>query len=253
MKKILLIVTLATYCLTTTAQENANITSSNTKRLFLSANFSSDMCYRSINTTDTSFIIEYIENDRNANEVVKFGYTTGLNISYFINDNFTLELGCQYSDKGYNRKWSDLIFGSLIDPRYGFEYDSTNLPKEVKINYHDYYIDIPLTAKYFIGNSKIRFMTSLGFTTNIFIKEINTGVLKYSNGDIDRHRGSGYSDYKKINLSPFLSIGVSYKMSDKMMLAFEPTFRYGVLKIIDAPITGYLWNCGLNINYYYKI
>jgi hypothetical protein len=253
MKKLILLVTIATYCLTVSAQDNTNMTPSNNKRLFLSANFSSDLCYRSINTNDTSSLIASIVKDRNANEVIKFGFTTGLNISYFINDNFAIELGCQFSDKGYNRKWTDALLGGHIDPRYGFDNDTTNVIKKMKINYHIYYIDIPLTAKYFIGHKKIRLITGLGFTTNIYLNEINTGVLKYANGDKDRQSGSSYFDYKKIDLSPFASIGVTYKMSDKMMLAFEPTFRYGILKIIDTPITGNLWNCGLNLSYYYKI
>jgi hypothetical protein len=33
----------------------------------------------------------------------------------------------------------------------------------------------------------------------------------------------------------------------------EPTFRYGLLKIIDQPVTAYLWSAGLNITCYYAL
>lgn len=38
-----------------------------------------------------------------------------------------------------------------------------------------------------------------------------------------------------------------------MNLRIEPTFSYGLLKIIDAPVTGYLYSGGINIGYYFGI
>lgn len=50
-----------------------------------------------------------------------------------------------------------------------------------------------------------------------------------------------------------ISAGIDYRMNDRMNLRVEPTFRYGVMKITDAPITAYLFNAGLNIGYYVRL
>ena len=60
-------------------------------------------------------------------------------------------------------------------------------------------------------------------------------------------------DYNKVNISPSVSAGIDYRINDRHHLRIEPTFRYGVLKIIDEPITGYLYSGGLNIGYYFGI
>jgi hypothetical protein len=50
-----------------------------------------------------------------------------------------------------------------------------------------------------------------------------------------------------------MSAGVDYRINEKMNLRIEPTFRYGVLKIIDMPVTGYLYSGGINVAYYYGL
>lgn len=47
--------------------------------------------------------------------------------------------------------------------------------------------------------------------------------------------------------------GIDYKINRRMNLRVEPTFRYGVLKTIDTPVTGYLYSGGLNISYYFGL
>jgi hypothetical protein len=253
MKYTILILTLF-YSIIGLSQGNDNSgQTNNAKHFFIAANFSTDVCYRTLKIVDASSIgASIVYDDRNKNEIIKIGYSTGINACYFLTEKIALEIGFQYSDKGYERKWSNLLFGSMIDPRYGFVYDSTNLPKKIKYNYNDYYLDIPFRVKYFFGNKRINFVTSAGLTTNIFIKEVSTGVLEYSNGDIERQNNNSTFDYKKIDLSPTFSLGVNYKITESMYLSIEPTFRYGILKIIDAPLTGYLYSGGLNILYYYK-
>jgi hypothetical protein len=50
-----------------------------------------------------------------------------------------------------------------------------------------------------------------------------------------------------------VSAGVDYKLNNKMHLLAEPTFRYGIIKTKDAPVTEHLWNAGLNVGFYYSL
>ncbi len=211
------------------------------KRVQIGFNISPDICYRTLKSTDGSAYGESLIKDRNRRETVKIGYTAGLNACFNLTKSFGLETGIQYSNKGYQTK---------IDPNKEWN-GSYPLYKKAQFIYNYHYIDIPVKAIYTIGNKKIRFMTSVGFTTNVFIKETKKSIFVYSDRT-DRSKSTDY-EYNKVNISPTISAGIDYKINDNMNLRLEPTFRYGVLKIKDAPVTGYLYSGGLNIGYYFGL
>jgi Outer membrane protein beta-barrel domain len=227
----------------------------NGKRLFIGANVSADYCYRTLKNDYGGSIGNLIIDLRNDTEVPKLGYTAGLDLCYNIHKNIGIELGVQYSNKGYSFSSLDLYYGDMRDDRYGFTYDSNGAssPINIKIIYNHIYFDVPLRAILSFGEKKVRFVTSIGVATNILLKATNTIILEYQNEDTKKQTQELNYDFNKVNFSPMISIGVDYKVGKKINLRAEPTFRYGVLKIIDAPIAGYLWNSGLNISCYYTL
>ncbi len=212
------------------------------KRVQIGINVSPDVCFRTLKNNDGSWSSDLVVDQRNKMETVKVGYTAGLNVCFNIKKFVGLETGIQYSNKGYQTKKQDLIFGQP-DP---------SLPKQSKFVYDFHCIDIPVKANFTIGKKKVRFFTSVGVTTNIFIKETQTSFLIYSDRT-DKKTSPTNFDYNKVNISPTVSVGIDYKINGRMNLRVEPTFRYGVLKIIDTPVTGYLYSGGLNISYYFGL
>lgn len=212
------------------------------KRVQIGINVSPDVCFRTLKNNDGSWSSDLVVDQRNIMETVKVGYTAGLNVCFNIKKFVGLETGIQYSNKGYQTKKQDLIFGQP-DP---------SLPKQSKFVYDFHCIDIPVKANFTIGKKKVRFFTSVGVTTNIFIKETQTSFLIYSDRT-DKKTSPTNFDYNKVNISPTVSVGIDYKINGRMNLRVEPTFRYGVLKIIDTPVTGYLYSGGLNISYYFGL
>jgi hypothetical protein len=103
------------------------------------------------------------------------------------------------------------------------------------------------------GEKKIHFVMSIGVSTNIFLKATQTSIFEYENGNTKHQTQDQQYDYKTLDISPIISAGVDYRVSNKINLRAEPTFRYGLLKIINTPITAYLWNGGLNITCYYAL
>lgn len=206
------------------------------KRVQIGINVSPDICFRTLKNNEGTSSSDLIITQRNDRETVKVGYTTGLNVCFNIKKFVGLETGIQYSNKGYETKKQDLIFGQS-DTQSKFVYD-----------FHC--IDIPVKVNFTIGKKKVRFFISVGLTTNIFIKETHTSFLYYPDR-IDKKTSPANLDYNKVNLSPTISVGIDYKINDRMNLRVEPTFRYGVLKIIDMPVTGYLYSGGLNISYFF--
>jgi len=239
-----------TFCLLTLTifcsygqEKNTDVKHSEFKRVQIGFNVSPDICYRTLKNTNGSSLSDSNIEQRNNRETIKLGYTAGLNVCFNINKSIGLKTGVQYSNKGYQTKFQDLIF----------EQPDPSLPNKVKFIYNFHYIDIPVKANFTIGNKKrFSFFTSAGIITNILIKESQTVVSEYSDRTDRKIESTNYG-YNKLNISPAISIGVDYKINTKMNLRIEPTFRYGVLKLIDASVTTYLYSGGININYYFGI
>lgn len=217
-------------------------TTSDFKRIQIGINVSPDICFRTLKNNDGSSSSDFVLTQRNNRETIKVGYTAGLNVCFNFKKFVGLETGIQYSNKGFQTKFQDLIIGQP-DP---------SLPNKSKFIYDYHYIDIPLKVNFTVGKKKVRLFTSIGVTTNIFIRETQTSVLVYSDRT-DKKTNPTNFDYNKLNISPTISVGMDYKINSRMNLRVEPTFRYGVLKIIDTPVTGYLYNGGLNISYYFGL
>jgi hypothetical protein len=232
-------------------EKEEDVHESDFKRIQIGINFSPDYCYR-ILKSDDSENADLVTALRDKNETVKLGYTTGLNLVYNFNKRFGVEIGAQFSNKGYRTK--KMNYGDPIDSRNGFNFPPpNNEPVSGKFIYNNYYIDVPLKVNFILGKKKIRFISSAGFATNIFIKETSKLILDYDDGSTEKRINSTPFDYNRINISLMISAGIDWKINSKNNLRVEPTFRYGVLKTIDAPVTAYLWSAGLNIGYYFGL
>ena len=213
------------------------------KRFQIGINISPDICFRTLKNNDGSSTSVGLMKSHNDRETTKISYTTGLNFCFNIIKSISLETGFQYSNKGFQTKMMDLTFSGP---------PSTTLPTKSKSIYNFHYIDIPIKMNFSFGKNKIGFFTSVGIITNILIKNDQTMVLVYSD-KTEKATNPIIGNFKALNLSPIISIGVDYKINERMNLRVEPIFRYGVMKIIDAPVTEYLWNGGLNISYFYGL
>ena len=227
-------------CLGQTAQNQLELTE--TSGFQLGIHFSPDVCYRTLQNNDGSAMSDAIIQQRNENEIFKLGYTLGLTTLLPLNKRISLESGITYSNKGYQ---------TTMQVLYYFQYDPA-FPQKMKSIYNYHYIDIPLKANFIFGKKKLRFISSLGLTTNVFIRETSTSVLVYSDRT-ERNSSATNFKYNRFNLSPSIGVGIDYKINDKMNLRIQPSFSYGILKIIDAPITAYLYSGGINMSYFFKL
>ena len=166
-----------------------------------------------------------------------------MNVCVYLGGLFGLETGVQYSNKGYPTKNQDLVFAQP-DP---------SLPLRAKFVYNFHYIDIPVKINLRLGDGRIQFIPGVGFSADIFIEETVKSINEFSNGKKEQKTENSTHNISSINISPMISLGVSYIINNKMSIRAEPTYRYGILKIIEAPVTEYLWNAGLNIGFYYGL
>ena len=76
---------------------------------------------------------------------------------------------------------------------------------------------------------------------------------KYSDGRAEKKNQSSTSGYNKIDISPMVSIGLDYTLSNNLHFIAEPTFRFGVIKTQGSPIKEKLWNAGLAVGISYGL
>ena len=212
-------------------------------KISIGYNFSPDYSFRILKNGDGNSSTDLVIKSRDNIEKAKFGYTTGLNVTFHFSDLLGFETGVQYSNKGYKTKEQDLTY---FPP-------NTSLPNKATTNYSYQYIGIPLKAKFSFGKSKARFISSAGFMTNFLINVKQSTNYKYPDGKTEKKNQSSTSGFNKIDISPMVSIGVDYKLTDKIHLSAEPTFRFGLSKTKDAPVKEKLWNAGLVFGISYDI
>lgn len=212
-------------------------------RLSVGINFSPDYSFRTLKNDDGSSSADLVIKNRNDVETAKFGFTTGLNARIDFSKQFGFETGIQYSGKGYKTKNQDLLY---LPP-------NPFLPVKARTVYSYHYIGIPLKARFTLGEGKARFISGIGFMTNFLLKARQATTFEYADGRKDKRSQASTSDFKAVDISSMLSLGIDYKINEKLNLVAEPVFRYGVLKTADNPVKEYLWNAGLNIVLYYGL
>jgi len=237
MKQLLILVTILGSL--TVLGQNTNPT----QKILIGFNFSPDYSFRTLKNKGGGTSTELVIKSRNDIEVAKLGYTTGFNICFNFSQLVGFETGIQFSNKGYKTKNQDLVY---FPP-------NPSLPTKAKTIHAYQYIGIPLKAKFTFGKNKVRFLSSMGCMANFLLNVKQANNFEYPNGRTEKKTQSTTSGFKKVDISAIISIGIDYKLNNKIHLLADPTLRYGVLKTKDAPVTENLWNAGMNIGFYYAL
>ena len=218
-------------------------------KIQIGASFSPDYDYRTLKSTgkeNEKITAKGTVDLRNDYEVGKFGYTTGISAIYNFSALFGIELGVQFSEKGYQTKVTKPTPMEKNDPAI-----PTNGWNFI---YKYEYIDIPLKANFTFGKSRLRYIATAGFAANFLIEEKETTVMKFSEKTKKETyiRTSPYNN--KFNISPVIGAGVEYNITNKISIRAIPNFKYGLMKIYDNPyMTTHLWNAGIDIGIFYGI
>src|SRR5688572_885079 len=236
MKKLLII--LASAPLLANAQDS--LATSKSQVFSFAFYLSPDYSFRTLKNNDGSSSSDFVIKARNSIETGKPGFTTGISTKVNGSKRVSGETGLYYSTMGYK-------IGELT---LDYQQPDPGLPTKMRsaVNFH--YISIPVKLNFTAGNGRPRFIAGAGLAANFLLKESEKFTLTYADGSERNKKESSTHDYKKFNISSLTSIGFEYKLKEKIFLRAEPTLRYGLLKIIDTPVTEHLWSIGLNMGVY---
>ena len=227
-------------------------------RWSIGVNISPEYCFRTLINNSGSPIADIVIDSRNGYEQFKIGFSAGVVASYNISGKTSFEIGLSYSDKGYSTRKTELTFGDAIDPRYGFTYTTSqpgNSPGTlaIKFYYNHIYLDVPLRVLFAFGKKKTRYIGGIGITSAILLKSTQNLVFDDGDGSKSVSTNDQNESFNKFNLFPEVSIGVERQVSRKVSVRIQPVFKYGILKIIDTPVSANLWSGGVNVGCYYRL
>lgn len=209
------------------------------------------IAYRSLVSTDGDDFWNSHIAFRNDYEESRFAYGGSLFCALGLSGRFSAEGGLGYSLMGYQFNMHDLTYGDMIDPNRGFIYETNDVPRAIRYSFH--YVELPLRVVFHCGKGRLRSITGVGMTTGFLLKCTSTLVSENVDGSTDRNTSESGDDYRTIGLFPTLSTGVSYTLNDHIELRMEPQARYGVLRIIDAPVTAHLWSAGVGFGFMWRL
>ena len=212
------------------------------KRVLIGLSFSPDYGYRTLKSNGTASG-NLVRNSRNDVEISKMGFTAGADLCINFNQLLGIETGLHYSNKGYQTKKQDLVFAQPIPGQ----------PIKVSFIYRYNYLDIPLMACFSFGKTRLRIIAGAGLEINALINATQKNEYEYPNGNTEKNKLSSTANFKKFNISPMISCGISYAINGKMVFRAAPAYRYGLIKTTDTPVGEHLWSAGLNIGLYYKL
>lgn len=196
--------------------------------------FESNLSYRQL---QYSGINQYIGNERNSDEIPKFGFNAGLNIRYQISSKWCMDGGIIYANRGYATREEELIW---FPPNSSYPTKSKSM-----VSYH--YIEIPVKVNYNFRIGRGKFYITAGVSLNNFTNKTTTLVVYQANGEPLRQKDQSNYGYQQDTYSVLLGLGVTIPVAKKIFLNIEPIYRQNFTSImVDNTAREYFYSIGLN-------
>ena len=221
------------------AQDFVAPTKPQTPRKFqISASFSPNVAFRTLKAVEEINPIVNLKTDRDEIETPRFGYQCGIRFGYYFIKNVGLETGVLYARKGYQSIWQEDSDNSINEWRYRQTFEC---------------IDFPLLINVRSNHRKVRFVANVGIIFNHLVRDNEVSEVRYTNETKGKFFYPSQGAYKSFNLSGTFGFGLDVPVTSRLGFQIKPNFRYGFLKIIEAPLTGYVWDAGLELRLYVEM
>jgi hypothetical protein len=168
------------------------------------------------------------------------GYTANIRLGYAIGPSTDLELGIGYILRSFVWNYSIIRFPSSPFPIQPIGLDGPGLPPSRRLHY----LDVPVRLSHSVGKGRTRWISSVG---------VSIGFLSSHEPEpsINLRQHALFMRYpRSVNISPTISTGLAFFLSDRSDLRVEPTFMYGITPLTDHFVQTFMWSAGLNLGYF---
>lgn len=218
------------------------------KRFAIGINGSPDIAYRTLHNSDRKpkEAWDKIKKDAKETYVPQFGYSVGGHVLCNLTKNIFLEVGAQYSLKGYQSKprlgvmvmGGEILFKGQMKYRNNFEF-----------------IDVPLTMNYvFLDKKRLQLIATVGFTWNHMRHNSMENLVQEEVNDEFVPVIIFNTPYRENTFSATAGFGIQYKVSESVFFRVVPTFRH-TLKPIQTNLSesAFYWNAGVNFSCSFRL
>lgn len=212
--------------------------------------------YRNLTTSTENGFLE----SRDNRESGKINSRIGFNYNRRLTNKIFLKTGLRLVNSGYKDELS--LTWSVLNPTPAHT-------TEYQLAHNYSFIEIPIAGRFEINQKKLSPFFELGISPSIYIKtrtklistneqssqsEPAPGAPSFEPYELDTEfLKRDDSNFNKLHFVGFISFGMNYSLTDKFQFFGQPTFRYHLTKLEDAPINEYLFNCGIEIGVRRKI
>ncbi|MEY5048325.1 MAG: hypothetical protein RLZZ175_1684 [Bacteroidota bacterium] len=190
-------------------------------------------------------------NSHNLSGKSNLNYSIGIQVSRELSEKLSVQFGVLYNQK------------TIVDAdikSIGLIKDSNNY----SFNNYEYHFSgknilTQLSLKYYFNTTKLRFYTLLG-VQNQFNISGSDNYFKVESYSIQNSSAKTVSlSSKSIGVIGQISFGISYKLSDKINIYIEPTYRKDFMQVVrreefdKLPVSHYTKPFGLGIGLFYDL
>lgn len=183
-----------------------------------------------------------IATERNANEIGRFGFTTGIDLKRKISKNSLFSYGLYYSRFGYDTRLKPL----------NFQNSNSDYPIRSKTAYFYESVGVPLTVHYHFTKRKFNPYIKLGVQGDFIIQKTAITVLEYNNGDETNAQHIFTLGFQPFNLSALIGVGIEYNINNKFTIAAEPLVKQSLTSLnADKTAKEKPYSIGLGVKMFY--
>ena len=194
--------------------------------------FGSDVEPVFVYSQDLTEILEYVDYETGIYNDLLFGFSTGIHLEYFINNNLSFQSGISLESKGINLDYSNL--------KMDFSTNVT-LKEAYKIELRNDYLIVPLQLRRYILKGKNIFVSGglyVGYLVSSRIDYLIQKTVFDSTGEsvilsrkIDKVKDEKRAFTNKFDYGISLGTGFVKKISDKLHFKSEMLFNMGLRKL----------------------
>jgi hypothetical protein len=197
-------------------------------------------------------------------ETWRLNFSPQIGIIYQINRDFDLQCGLGYIVLGHQRQLNNLKFQDYTYPGVGSTngqiVESTNVERDIKLNYRYQYLQIPLLFNYHLNvksvGQKVKASLSGGVGFNVLLKHDINAVLNSGFKMDDKSSFSIYSTSFKANtFSANLMLGtrIDYNYKKQVKLICQPMFGYFPLSVSSNQLEARPWYFNISFGVIYSL
>jgi hypothetical protein len=176
----------------------------------------------------------------------RVGYSAGMDLVLPVGARLALLAGLRYSDMGFRSR------AHTVEPVPG-TVEADTLLTSFTHGYHFQYLQLPLLARFHLGQRRLRPVISAGLTPAYLLGVYRVIYAEIPEGRNERERAEHLFPFNRLNLFATAGIGLVHHSTSRIHTRVELLAHRGLLPVTDGPDAGRVWGAGILFGVLYSL